>query len=287
MNSSAQTEASLKQVWLLFVLSAIGSWTIWLWQIDGRKVVSVTIFGFTLWTTQSFLKLVAGNCLPGILALIIAIANGKTALEELLSTFMNWRVPAKWYALAFALPTVVFLFSLWVAPFFVSAEFNWPPVSTPLKIFLVTLPFGNLWEEIAWRAFSLRKLLTRFSRVSAALVLGAYWSTWHIPLWLVTLHLNQHNRWPVISMAFLNLTAWSVIFTFFYERSRESLPVTMALHGAYGAISIYVAAVAPETNLHVIIIVMLLSCCIAVGLVLWMILDQGDSRMVSPPNTST
>jgi len=111
--------------------------------------------------------------------------------------------------------------------------------------------------------------------------MGAYWSTWHIPVWLITLNLNEHNRLPVLCIAFLNLTAWSFIFAFFYEKSCESLPVTMALHGAYGSISSYVAAVAPGTNLHVLIIAMLLSICIALGLAVRMTRDTPNAGAVS------
>ena len=50
-------------------------------------------------------------------------------------------------------------------------------------------------------------------------------------------------------MAFVNLVAWSVIFAYVYERSFESLPVTMLLHGADGAISQYVAPLHVFTEL--------------------------------------
>jgi hypothetical protein len=64
-------------------------------------------------------------------------------------------------------------------------------------------------------------------------------------------------------MAASNLTGWSVVFTYIYNCTAESLPVTILLHGALGASSTYIFAVAPATNLYVLATGMLLALLVA------------------------
>src|SRR2546426_12026158 len=47
----------------------------------------------------------------------------------------------------------------------------------------------------------------------------------------------QNFRNPQLLVATLNLTAWSVVFAFLYERSGWSLPVVILLHASYVAAS--------------------------------------------------
>ena len=256
LNSNLQRNQSLL---LFFAASIICSWAIWLWPVDQRRIIHLNFYVLGLDVKASFVMLLAGNCIPGVLAVMWASIGGRKELQQLRSTLTNWRAPTKWYLLAVTLPCAILFVALWLALFFVQTEYHWPPAIGILNTFISTLPFGTLWEEIAWRGYAFRNLRSRYSDVTAALLLGFYWSFWHIPLWLLTLHLNQNNRLPVLTMAFINLVAWSVIFAFAYERSSQSLPVTMLLHGTYGAISNYVAMVAPATNLFVIFAVMVLS----------------------------
>jgi len=130
----------------------------------------------------------------------------------------------------------------------------------------MTLPFGPLWEELAWRAFALRKLESLYSRLISALLLGVYWAVWHIPLWLVTLNLNHNNRIPILLTASVNLVAWSVVWSYLYARSSQSLPVVILLHATYVAASSQVFAVVPHLNPYLIYVSAIPSVCLAVFL---------------------
>ena len=105
---------------------------------------------------------------------------------------------------------------------------------------LLALPTGVVPEEIAWRAFALRKLQHRYSHLSSALIIGVYWALWHIPMWLLTLKLLTA---PQLFIICVNLVCWSVIFAFLYERSGQSLPVTILLHITYMIVSNQAACV--------------------------------------------
>src|SRR5260370_30048390 len=125
----------------------------------------------------------------------------------MLSSLVRWKTSAKWYIIALALPCGVFWISLGIVLLCFPTPHIQPPASEFLKIFFLTLPFGPLWEELAWRAYTLRKLQARYSRLASALILGVYWAVWHIPLWLVTLNLNANTRVPVLLLISINLIA--------------------------------------------------------------------------------
>lgn len=61
-------------------------------------------------------------------------------------------------------------------------------LGNPWYLFIVFMPmmfFGGGLEEIGWRGVLQPFLEKRFSLFPAALIQGAIWSVWHLPLWLV------------------------------------------------------------------------------------------------------
>lgn len=211
-------------------------------------------------------KLVIGNCLPGILAVVWTLSEGKDQFRGMLSTLTRWRTSLKWYVLAVALPCGVSLVALDVVLLYFPKAHSLPPVIDFFKVLLMTLPFGPLWEELAWRAFALRKLESRYSRLVSALLLGAYWAVWHIPLWLVQITRSPVSKFSFLLISMITLIAWSVIFSYLYHRSLESLPVVILLHATYGAATTQAALVAPELDMYVIYASAALSVCLAAAL---------------------
>jgi len=57
------------------------------------------------------------------------------------------------------------------------------PAASPwllaLPVFLSTLILTGVAEEIGWRGFALPRLQTRFSALTASLILAALWAPWH------------------------------------------------------------------------------------------------------------
>jgi membrane protease YdiL (CAAX protease family) len=54
---------------------------------------------------------------------------------------------------------------------------------TTANIFIDPGPWG---EETGWRGFALPRLLTRFSPLTAAIILGVIWGIWHAPAFLTS-----------------------------------------------------------------------------------------------------
>jgi hypothetical protein len=97
---------------IFFLLSAALAWTVWLWPLKTQGSFTLFVLGSRYKFPFLFVKLVIGNCVPGILAVIWALFEGKDEFRRMLSTLTKWRVPLKWYMLAVALPCGVSLAAL-------------------------------------------------------------------------------------------------------------------------------------------------------------------------------
>jgi membrane protease YdiL (CAAX protease family) len=128
--------------------------------------------------------------------------------------------------LAIALPCTVFISSLLIVGGLFHAKLRMPSLFA-LFLSILSIPFGPVWEELAWRGFALRMLQVRYSRLASALILGVYWAAWHVPLWMLTMN---GLTFALLLIIFGNLACWSVIFSFLYNRSEDSLPVVILLH---------------------------------------------------------
>jgi membrane protease YdiL (CAAX protease family) len=100
----------------------------------------------------------------------------------------------------------------------------------------------------------------RYSRLVSALIIGMYWAVWHIPAWLLTLN---YLTITLLLIACINLICWSVIFAFLYERSGQSLPVTILLHATYLTVQNLAFATVSYGNIQLIPISAALSACLA------------------------
>jgi len=206
------------------------------------------------------LKLLIGNSLPGFLALVWARWEGREPFRDMLASLFGWRTKLRWYVLAMALPVGVFLVSMCVVLAFLSEKPSRVSILVLINS-LVALPFGPLWEEIAWRAFALRRLQARYSRLSSALIIGVYWALWHVPLWLLTLN---YLTPALLLIGCVNLISWSVIFSFLYDRSGESLPVTILLHATILTVQNLVFAAVSHGTVYLIPVAAALSVGLAI-----------------------
>lgn len=262
----------LASLWFFLGLSAVLTWTVWLWPISNRFFY----ISFEGWRTNFPLrdqKLLIGNIVPGLLALVWARCEGKQQLGALLSSLFAWRTKLRWYVLAIALPCGVFLTSMCVVLMLFSEKPSQPHVLVLVNS-LFSLPFGPLWEEIAWRAFALRKLQCHYSRLAPALIIGVYWALWHIPLWWLTLKYLTPTLWLIICV---NVVSLSVIFAFFYNQSGQSLPVVILLHSAINTVQILVFAAVSHGTIYIIPIAAALSLCLAAILARKLAGDQAVS----------
>jgi len=98
-----------------------------------------------------------------------------------------------------------------------------------LLFFLYNFIYGGLSEEPGWRGFALPRLQAKLSPLVSGLLLGLLWALWHAPLRVGGVGAQSLSdtlvQWTLIVLV-------SVIFTWFFNRTRGSILVTALIHPA-------------------------------------------------------
>jgi membrane protease YdiL (CAAX protease family) len=164
---------------------------------------------------------------PAIAAIIVvAVAEGKTGLKDLLGRMARWRVSAHWYAVALGLPAILALAAAGLHLLLGGAPSAVRFGGLSVLNFVVFLFVG---EELGWRGYALPKLLATRSALAASLILGVLWGAWHLPTFFVPG--APQNGLPFSAFVLLT-TAYSVLFTWIYLYTRGSVLIATLLHGA-------------------------------------------------------
>ena len=196
----------------------------------------LTIAAAALSSNPVLLPLIAipVSFVPAVMAWLVLRVAG-TADERLAwrRRLTRVRVGWGWYAIALLALPLAYLGGLGIAtaaggafPFHLQAL-------ALLPIFLLT----NFGEEIGWRGYALPKLQDRMSPLAAALILGVIWGAFH---W-VALAANADAPLGYMVVSTIQLTAVSVIMTFVFNGSHESVPVVALMHATYDTVAIGMA----------------------------------------------
>ncbi len=173
---------------------------------------------------------------PTIAAIIMAaIGGGGGGIFSLLGKMGRWRVGLRWYLFIFFFPLLVRLAAVGIdvllggkLPSFFSAEGvpgGNPALLIPV-VFLAVFFQAGLAEEIGWRGYGLPGLQQRFSALTASLILGVIWALWHFH------PINFAILWPRAFWYFFNILPFTVLLTWVYNNTHESLLLAVLFHTA-------------------------------------------------------
>jgi uncharacterized protein len=178
--------------------------------------------------------------IPALLAvLVLRRSDSSEECRAFHRRLTTWRVNIRWYVVALiALPLVhlagVGLASRWggLVPFY-------PERFALLPLFVIT----NLGEEIGWRGYALPRLQERLNSLMASLILGVVWAAFHGVAFLQ----NPTLPWGYLASGSLMLIAMSVVITWVFNHTRQSLIVATAVHAMYDVVSIGVVPLGETT----------------------------------------
>jgi membrane protease YdiL (CAAX protease family) len=206
---------------VLFVLTFALTWVVWVPRAAG---VETGLVG-RAWTYA-----------PAVAAVLAAaLTGGRAALKQLMGRLTRWRVPWQWYLVVIVGPAA---FSVLIAGLYAALGGSWstalprafgaPVLVLPILLLILTGTDG-LGEELAWRGFALPRLLARHSALMASLILGLFWSLWHLPLlWTEGIQTQQLPVWLLL----LDIPAKSVLFTWVFLHTRGSVLIAALFHGS-------------------------------------------------------
>lgn len=228
------------RMWFFFILALGWSWLFWIPLI--------------------FLKLVF-NTMPGIILYSIGGLGPVLSAIYLVRTTQQeddrrefWRrvidlkrVPLRWFFVSLIIPPLIAVFSILVSPFLSNEYTQWQPlwlvIQNPLMFvfyLISTLLFGPLPEEIGWRGYGLESLQTKYSALQSSLIVGFFWVTWHIPLFL-TKDSGFAAIYPLGSLSFwlwaTSLLSISIIMTWIFNHTEKSTLTAVLFHFSMSATS--------------------------------------------------
>jgi CAAX protease family protein len=183
--------------------------------------------------------------------------DGRHGVRTLLRRVLVWRVQIVWYLFALLVPTLLFLIALLasrLAGFSPGPIFLQNVVLVVISAIAITLPFGPIPEELGWRGFALPRLLHRHGPIAASLIVGFFWTLWHVPAFFVPgvaiPSAFAVTPWTVL-LYLLNNTALCLIFTGLYLRTKGSVLLAILLHAGSNASSNIADALFPAASLSV------------------------------------
>jgi len=109
-------------------------------------------------------------------------------------------------------------------------HFSWTMLALlPVAMFLDA---GALLEENGWRGFALPALLRTRGPLTASLIVGLAWASWHFPVKFDAF--IDYGLWGALAYlgAFtIKIFAISVVMTYFWSRAGQATLLAIAMHG--------------------------------------------------------
>lgn len=239
---------------------ALGSLATWLLTRSGSNPIILPLLALPI------------SYIPALLAVLVLRRSGSSedwrAFRQRLT---RWRVGLRWYAVALVTLPLVHLAGI-VLTSQSGGQFRLHLERFALlPLFLIT----NLGEEIGWRGYALPQLQQRFHSLTASLILGVVWAAFH---WVAFLQ-NPALSWGFLAVGSLMLIAMSIVLTWVFNHSRQSVIVATAAHAMYDVVSIGVIPLGETTTpLFALALGTGLMCVIALLLVVVQGMDLGRSR---------
>ncbi len=216
---------------------------------------------------------------PSIAGFVMAwIAGGRSNAISLLARV--WRSPGHWVwvALALAIPLTLQLSGA-IAGELVTAYSFTKAIPQTFAAFLfgafVSLISGPLGEELGWRGFALEKGAEAYGPLTVTLIIGAAWSLWHLPAFIVP---GLQNIIFPIGISFWEFSGFTmfgaVIMSWLTFRARGALAPAIIFHFCSLMVVMMVDQTPPLTLSLITLVLYALAACV----VIWREPDLGYQR---------
>ncbi|TQS46160.1 CPBP family intramembrane glutamic endopeptidase [Cryptosporangium phraense] len=161
---------------------------------------------------------------------VTALADGVPGLRRWRARLFRWRIAPRWYLFSvLGIPLVLLAGSL-----VLTRDVHRVGVSMILLYLggmVLQMLTSSLAEEPGWRDFALPRLQARHGPLLGTVILGPLWAWWHLPLFLTTWNRGGGGL-RAIALFTLLAVAFSVVITWAFNRTGESLPVAMLIHAS-------------------------------------------------------
>lgn len=183
------------------------------------------------------------SVITALLPAFVASATFSTipGVRDHLRTYIKPRGALGYYLLALVLFPAIWLLGNVLSralgmevPFSRYPAVDVKPLGMVILFFLYNIIYGGLSEEPGWRGFALPRLQAKFSPLVSSLILGVFWAVWHAPVRIGGIEAKSLSdtlvEWGLILLV-------TIIFTWFFNRTKGSILVTALLHPAMNTTS--------------------------------------------------
>jgi membrane protease YdiL (CAAX protease family) len=161
---------------------------------------------------------------------VTALVDGRAGLRRWAARLVRWRVNMRWYTGVLLVVPLVCVLATLPLP---GASLHLPGLGVlaayPVMLVMQFLTTG-VAEEPGWRDFAQPRLQRRFGPLVGSLVLGPLWGAWHLPLFLTEWGGWPHVTWLMVAEFLGGTVLLSIVMTWVFNRTGESLPLIMLLH---------------------------------------------------------
>lgn len=210
------------------------SWAPYLLSVDGIGLLDFQLP--LLLGSSEIVGILPGAYLGPLTAafVVTAVSEGQPGLRRWTGRLVRWRVGVKWYAaVLLGVPVILTAATISLPPAW--GHFQ-PPTSAILMAYVPLLLLQSLTtgasEEPGWRDFALPRLQERFGPLVGTLILGSLWGAWHLPLFFTAWAGWPDVDWLIMVEFVAAAIPLSIVMTWFFNRTGESLPVVLLLHAS-------------------------------------------------------
>jgi len=185
---------------------------------------------------------ILGGIGPLLAAIIVTKATeGNAGVRKIFRSMFNWKVKARWWAVAvlllaglFAVSAALGMLTSGAAPDLSAGIYlNGANVISVVLLLLV----GSFGEEPGWRGFALPNLQGRRSPMKATLILTFFWWLWHLPTyWTLPLAVDAVQQYGFVAafgIQFVVLLALSILCAWVYNGSGGVVLMPVLLHASW------------------------------------------------------
>ncbi len=163
-------------------------------------------------------------------------ADGPAGVRDLALRSVRWKVGLRWYALALlAVPTLMLVGAFAIDPPGTADAIatDWPRLLTHvLPQLIVLVLFLNWAEEIGFTGFLFARLQVRHGALKGCLIVGVFFSIWHIPFFVVETG-SILEALLVLGFLFIPQLASRFIVGWIYNSTGHSLLLVGLFHATF------------------------------------------------------
>ncbi|MHB1459044.1 MAG: CPBP family glutamic-type intramembrane protease, partial [Armatimonadota bacterium] len=173
-----------------------------------------------------------GGFVPSLLAIVLTfIKEGMSGLRVLGRRIIQFELGWRWYGYTLLIVIAGTAGQL-IINRLLGFTFDGHVFLVQLGSFLPLLIIGPLSEEIGWRGYALERLQTRWNALTSSLIVGLVWALWHLPLFMMV-GTSYHETGVSFFGFLIRLMASSILFTWLYNNTKQSLWSAILLHWLY------------------------------------------------------